>query len=211
MSTTRLLILGAVRIFQPVHGYHVRRELISWEVDSWANLNPGSVYNALRKLSGDGFLAEGATEPASLGAPRTTTYSLTAEGESEFRDLLRDKLTTVDVYAADSLMAGVAFMWALPRHEVLHALEGRLPQILARNEALNESIDQAKFDPEIPQHVREIKRLLLARLTGEKQWTEALIEQVAAGAYVFAGEPRTDYFGAAPDATAASAPPPNLA
>jgi hypothetical protein len=26
-STTRLLVLGVVRIFQPVHGYEVRREL----------------------------------------------------------------------------------------------------------------------------------------------------------------------------------------
>ena len=28
MSSTRLLVLGAVRIFQPVHGYDVRRELL---------------------------------------------------------------------------------------------------------------------------------------------------------------------------------------
>jgi hypothetical protein len=42
MSSTRLLILGAVRIFQPVHGYFVRRELLSWRADQWAKINPGS-------------------------------------------------------------------------------------------------------------------------------------------------------------------------
>ena len=56
MSATRLLLLGTVRIFQPVHGYFVRRELMSWHADSWANLNPGSVYNGLRSLARDGIL-----------------------------------------------------------------------------------------------------------------------------------------------------------
>jgi hypothetical protein len=37
MSSTRLLMLGAVRIFQPVHGYFVRRELLTWRVDQWAS------------------------------------------------------------------------------------------------------------------------------------------------------------------------------
>lgn len=33
MSTTRLLLLGAVRAFQPVHGYLIRQELLSWQVE----------------------------------------------------------------------------------------------------------------------------------------------------------------------------------
>ena len=48
MSATRLLVLGAVRIFQPAHGYLVRRELLSWDVENWAAINPGSIYNMLR-------------------------------------------------------------------------------------------------------------------------------------------------------------------
>ena len=48
MSVTRLLVLGAVRIFQPAHGYLVRRELLSWRVEEWANVQPGSIYHALR-------------------------------------------------------------------------------------------------------------------------------------------------------------------
>ena len=33
-----MLILGVVRWCQPVHGYDVRRELLSWHADEWANL-----------------------------------------------------------------------------------------------------------------------------------------------------------------------------
>lgn len=35
-----------VRIFQPVHGYDVRRELVAWHAEEWANVAPGSIYNA---------------------------------------------------------------------------------------------------------------------------------------------------------------------
>jgi hypothetical protein len=44
MATTepRLLLLGAVAIFEPVDGYQIRRELVSWHVEEWANINPGS-------------------------------------------------------------------------------------------------------------------------------------------------------------------------
>ena len=83
MSATRLLLLGAVRIFQPVHGYFVRRELLTWHADSWAHLNPGSVYNGLRTLAREGFVEEVGTETEG-GRPARTTYRLTADGEAEF-------------------------------------------------------------------------------------------------------------------------------
>ena len=57
-SSTRLLVLGCVRIFQPVHGYFLRRELVSWEVDQWAHVHPGSIYNALKSLTRSGLLEE---------------------------------------------------------------------------------------------------------------------------------------------------------
>ena len=65
MSVTRLLVLGAVQIFQPAHGYLVRRELVSWEAERWAHLNPGSIYHALKILTRQGLLAE---EPAAQAA-----------------------------------------------------------------------------------------------------------------------------------------------
>ena len=54
--TTPLLLLGVVGILGPVNGYQIRRELLSWQVDKWANVNPGSIYHALGKLSDSGDL-----------------------------------------------------------------------------------------------------------------------------------------------------------
>jgi DNA-binding PadR family transcriptional regulator len=89
MSATRLLVLGVVRIFQPVHGYFVRRELLSWHVDEWASVNPGSIYNALRTLTREGYLEEVATDAG--GRPARTTYRFTADGETEFFSVLRSR------------------------------------------------------------------------------------------------------------------------
>ena len=41
-SPTRLVVLGAVHQFQPVHGYFLRRELLTWRVDEWANIQKRS-------------------------------------------------------------------------------------------------------------------------------------------------------------------------
>src|SRR5437899_3730180 len=83
VSATRLLILGLVKWLQPVHGYDVRRELLSWNVDEWANIAPGSIYHALRKLTEEGLLEEVATEQ--VGArPARTTYRVTPAGDDEF-------------------------------------------------------------------------------------------------------------------------------
>jgi len=41
MSSTRLLVLGVVRIFQPVHGYDVHRELLSGRSSTGRTWRPG--------------------------------------------------------------------------------------------------------------------------------------------------------------------------
>ena len=53
---TRLLVLGVVRIFEPANAYQLRRELLSWEVDRWAHINPGSVYGMLATLEKAGLV-----------------------------------------------------------------------------------------------------------------------------------------------------------
>ena len=108
MSSTRLLVLGAVRIFQPVHGYDVRRELLSWRVDQWANVAPGSIYNALKTLTKEKFLKVAGTGQIG-GRPERTQYSLTADGEKEYQALLRATWWKV-APPLDELMPALCFM-----------------------------------------------------------------------------------------------------
>src|ERR1700759_1594150 len=105
-----MMILGVVRMMQPVHGYDVRRELLSWEADDWANVAPGSIYHALRKLPEEGLLEEVSTEQ--VGArPARTSYRITQTGEGEFQDLLRRYWWELE-QAIDPFQAAAAFLTA---------------------------------------------------------------------------------------------------
>lgn len=187
MSATRLLILGAVRIFQPVHGYFVRRELLSWHAEEWAHLNPGSIYNGLRALTKDGFIEEAGTETEG-GRPARTTYRLTPDGETEFHMLLRDALWNIAPYTPASLLAAWSFAWAFSREEVIAAFEHRLQSIAAYSEATEFAIADLGRDPERPVHVAEHARLSRARLEGEAAWLREVLERLRAGEYWFNGE-----------------------
>jgi DNA-binding PadR family transcriptional regulator len=192
MSPTRLLVLGAVRIFQPVHGYFVRRELLSWHAEEWAHLNPGSIYNALRALTRDGYLEEVGTETQG-GRPARTTYRLTPDGETEFLTLLRDALWNVAPHTPASLLAAWSFVWAFKREEVVAAFEHRLAQITAAGQAAQFAIDDLHRDPDKPAHVAEHIRLAQARLDGEANWTRTTLERLRQGEYWFEGEPHSPW------------------
>jgi DNA-binding PadR family transcriptional regulator len=187
MSSTRLLVLGAVRIFQPVHGYLVRRELLSWQVDRWAQLNPGSVYNALRTLARDGYLEEVATEQGRTGSARTT-YHLTGDGDAELERLVRDALWTIDSTSPEKLLAGLSFMWILTRDEVIAALEHRVVQIDAAHRASGFAVQSVLEHPEKPDHVSELLRVIDARMEGERSFAEDLATRLRRRVYTFAGE-----------------------
>jgi DNA-binding PadR family transcriptional regulator len=187
MSSTRLLVLGAVRIFQPVHGYLVRRELLSWQVDRWAQLNPGSVYNALRTLARDGYLEEVATEQGQTGSARTT-YHLTGDGDAELERLVRDALWTIDSTSPEKLLAALSFMWILTRDEVIAALEHRVVQIDAAHRASGFAVQSVLEHPEKPDHVSELLRVIDARMEGERSFADGLATRLRDGAYAFAGE-----------------------
>ena len=187
MSSTRLLILGAVRIFQPVHGYFVRRELLTWRVDQWASINPGSIYGALRTLTRDGFLEEVARESSGT-APARTQYRLTADGEAEFFALLREAMWRLDRDPA-RLYTAISFMWALSRDEVIAALESRLAQVDAQRREIPYLHAALLEGGDTPRHIAEIAHLDSAVLDGVREWTAACLERVRGGAYAFAGEP----------------------
>ncbi|WP_280255512.1 PadR family transcriptional regulator [Nocardia wallacei] len=89
VPATRMQVPAVVRMMQPVHGYHVRRELLSCHADEWANVEQCSVYGAMKTMQRDGSIAvEGVGQDGAR--PERTTYRLTAEGEKVFGCLLRE-------------------------------------------------------------------------------------------------------------------------
>src|ERR1044072_5074802 len=94
VSATGLLVLGVVRMYGRAHGYQVRRELLTWSADKWANVAPGAVYHALQRRAKETLLEEvheaetAVDETGEARGPDRTAYQRTPDGETEFQLLL---------------------------------------------------------------------------------------------------------------------------
>ena len=178
MSATRMMILGVVQWMQPVHGYDVRRELLSWSADKWANVQPGSIYHALRKLSDEGLLREVATEQ--VGArPARTTYEITDKGAAEFQSLLRTNWWNVAT-PPDPFMAAFSFLPALPREEAAAALRNRAVQLRAAAEQLR-AAQKADWADRKPTFVSWMWELTVDRCEAEIAWCERVAVRIESG------------------------------
>jgi DNA-binding PadR family transcriptional regulator len=191
-SATRLLVLGVIRIMQPVHGYDVRRELLTWRLEELANVKPGSIYSAIRTLEKDGCIAVHAHE-SDRSRPERITYVLTQEGEKEFSLLLREAWWTVR-QPSEPLIPALCLMMFFPRDELVRALQARIGHLESSLEStgfVRASIKDGATgaEGEIPEHVREILDFVSARSRAELDWTRGFQKRLREGAYQFTGEP----------------------
>jgi len=191
MSTTRLMILGLVNWMEPVHGYDVRRELLSWNADKWAKVQPGSIYHALKKMTEEGLLEEVATEQ--VGArPERTTYRITARGRDSFENMLREQWWEINP-AMDPFAAAFAFVPALPRKEAVAALRHRARMMRVTAQGMQDMIATGRTDITKPVHVQWMFELWIARSEGEVAWCERVADLIESGvSYMPGTDPAVD-------------------
>lgn len=185
MSVVRLLVLGVIRMRGQAHGYAVHRELVSWKVETWTTVKPGSLYHALKQLTKEGKLRDVGTEESTEG-PGRTLYTLTAEGDAEFLQLLEAALKS---FSMEELGAGVAFMQTLPRGQVLSLLREQHRCATAVAEGLERMMPEFPHRAE-PPHTQDLLALWSGGVGATARWTEGLIQRLEAGEYVMAGEAR---------------------
>jgi DNA-binding PadR family transcriptional regulator len=182
-----MMILGLVKWLQPVHGYDVRRELLSWHADQWANIQPGSIYHALRKLTEEGLLAEVATEQ--VGArPARTTYRMTPLGDREFEELLR-KYWWEYHDPVDPFAAAFPLLPALPRREGAAALRNRARLLEGRIAHVRDVMESAPdWVDDKPIHTTWMFELAIAQAEVEIAWCLRVADRIEAGEGHHVGE-----------------------
>jgi DNA-binding PadR family transcriptional regulator len=173
-----MMILGLVKWMQPVHGYDVRRELLSWSADKWANVAPGSIYHALRKLSEEGLLREVSTEQVG-SRPARTTYEMTPKGEDEFESLLRAQWWGMET-PADPFMAAFSLLPAMPREEAAAALRNRARVLRTMCEGLRAAME-ADWMRRKPVHVAWMWELGIAKGEAEIAWCDRVAALIESG------------------------------
>lgn len=182
-TSTKLLVLGAVREAGPIHGYDLRRELLSWGAGVWANVAPGSIYNALKTLVREGLLEIIGTDRQGA-RPERTRYGLTSEGNAEFQRLLRQHMRDSSL-PNHPLLVGLAFIPMIRRDELAAVMRERVRELerqIARSGAeLDRILDGDPGRGGIPHHVAESYRLNLALLAGEVGWTRDIADRLGKG------------------------------
>ena len=188
-DTTRMLVLGVTQIFEPANGYQLRRELLSWNVQDWANVNPGSIYSMLSTLNKQGMVDR--TDIASTtGAHPVAVYRMTPAGLTELLRLVRLGITTVhefertEFYAAASLMVTM-----VTREEVVTLLEERVDNLRLANLELEGTVKRIKADSGTPPHVGRLIDYSAALNAAEAVWLGGFIDEIRAGGLTFLGEP----------------------
>lgn len=171
-------MLGVVRESGPVHGYDVRRTLLARGATSWANIAPGSIYNALKTLVREGFLENVGTDRQGA-RPERTSFRLTDAGEREFARLLRENLRDARL-PNHPVLAGLAFLPDLPRDELIAALCARATDLRVEAEDSRTMAADIRGDDVggVPGHVADSYDLIARLRDAEADWAAALADRL---------------------------------
>ncbi|MDN5855318.1 MAG: PadR family transcriptional regulator [Actinomycetia bacterium] len=185
VPSTRLLVLALVRMLEPVHGYDVRRELLSWRAQDWANVRQGSIYGALKTLQRDGWI-EPAETNQSGNRPERTKFGVTSEGAKELRIGLHEALWSVE-HPKHPYMTIVTLFPFTERDDVVAALRARITRLEADVERANREVERVlagSGDPavDMPYHVADATRLLALHMDADLTWSRETLERIESGA-----------------------------
>jgi DNA-binding PadR family transcriptional regulator len=186
MSAVRLLVLGAIRRRGRAHGYQVRADLESWGAHEWSNAASGSVYHALKAMTGQGLLRAHEITASAAGGPPRIEYEVTAEGEQAYFTLLRAALSSHDP-RLDLLAAAVGLIDDLPRAEAIALLQQRAA---AMDEWRASIVAHLPPDSDLDTWgpVGEVIGLWLHTAESRAAWTHRLLRRLEDGAFRMAGE-----------------------
>jgi DNA-binding PadR family transcriptional regulator len=185
-AAVRLLVLGAVRRRGRAHGYQVREDLHAWGAHEWSTAASGSIYHALKAMTGEGLLLPHDTSPSVAGGPPRIEYEVTSKGQDEYFQLLRNALSSREP-RLDLLAAAVGLIDDLPRREAIDLLRQRAQAMDAWRASITGHLPPgAKLESWGP--VGEVIKLWLHTAESRAEWTHGLIRRLERGAFRMAGD-----------------------
>jgi DNA-binding PadR family transcriptional regulator len=184
-DVTRLTVLSILSI-GPSHGYGVREVMESWNMQAWADIRYGSIYQSLRTMERDGLVAEVRTEAEGARPPKTI-YRITKDGREELKRLLRRAWAEPSRYV-EAINVALSFkpLDLLDDDEIEKLLAERMEHLdqVVVSMRENEEIaiarsDDAGYRAAMADHFDHFYRLIRA----DRQWTAHVRERVRQGAY----------------------------
>jgi DNA-binding PadR family transcriptional regulator len=173
VRVVRLLVLGTLAMWGPMHGHQMRRTIETIDLEAWSEVRVGSIYHALHQMSAEGLIEPVQTERTGR-LPTRTVYRITATGEAELA-VLRDRALREVKPPADPFDVALWVATGLPHAAMEQAVSERL-ETLRRQLAdlVAERLEHIDAG-DVPAVGLVLMAHGVARLEAEVHWHEELL------------------------------------
>ncbi|CAN5611865.1 PadR family transcriptional regulator [soil metagenome] len=171
MSSIRLFILGSLDERGPMHGHALRLLAEEEHVDEWADVTPGAIYGAIKRLAAEQLIAPLRLEREG-NYPERQVYEITSAGLDSLRTIRAEALQTI-VYRTDPVDLALARLGAENLDSLEETLLARLTDL--RERVASEEVKVQRIGQYLTLTEKHVTRHDLHRLRGEVAWHEELI------------------------------------
>ena len=176
MSSIRLFVLGTFAERGPLHGHALRLVAEEEHIDEWADVTPGAIYGAIKRLAQEGLIAPVRVEREG-NYPERQVYEITAEGTEALRDIRAEALAEI-IYRPDPFDLAMSRLGPENLESLAETIQDRLAEFRARLEA--DEIQAGRIAQYLTITEQHVVRHDLHRLRGEIAWHEELLAALPA-------------------------------
>ena len=123
----RTMVLGLLKTYGTMSGYEIQQQMESAETDTWAYVQPPSIYHALKKLHSEGYISLESVEQT--GYRTKALYAITPEGEKAYKEMLEKAFKKNSVVFPATLYTALTFWNELSPEIVLEAVNKQIASI----------------------------------------------------------------------------------
>ena len=177
--SVKLVLLGMLKT-GPQYGYELKSR-IEQEMGDWTSIAFGSIYFALKKLTGERFIEQTGTEQQG-SRPSRIIYRITAEGEAEFHRLL-EKAWNDDNRVYFPFDIGLYFMREMEKEKRIKIIDDKIQRAEKSISYLKAHRDTSMQNPHIPAEATAIFSHSFYHLEAELAWLREVKTEMQSGEY----------------------------
>ena len=182
MSSIRLFILGTLSASGPLHGHQIRQQAQSDRTEYWADIQPGSVYGALKRLAHEDLVREVRTEKIG-NRPERTIYEITPEGRRSLAAIRDAALRNIERHF-DGFDLALTQSRDLGDEHLEKVVEDRIAALRVQLDSQQHQAEAA--DPYVNEAERMVIQHVIARTDAELRWHTELAARLPKVAADFA-------------------------
>lgn len=148
---TEIFVLGFLNV-KPLHGYDIQQYLQLTYADYWADILPGSIYNALKKMTRKGWVEVARTE--AVGHRNRAIYKITDAGKKALKGLLLDAWHKPPRVMPGTLYTALMFVNELDKEQVVRAVDEQIRNLEAQLLENDRGEDLKMQSPDAPPYIQ---------------------------------------------------------